>query len=227
MNEEWRLIPRFNGHYSASNFGRVRREISATRAKAGHVMRLTNSRGYANVGVSVTGKSSTFRVHRLVWETFRGPIPEGLVINHKDGDPQNNRIGNLECVTTQANILHAFNDLGRRPTGEKLTADMVVRIREDRAMGDSLKTIAKEYGVTATCISYVATGKKWKHVGGPITPSRRMRAKPHEVVARIDSAMVSEVVDRYRMGDGPTMLAREFNVSKRTVLNWVQGKTRQ
>lgn len=42
-------------------------------------------------------------VHRLVWEIVNGPIPDGLCIDHIDGDGLNNRIDNLRVVTLSAN----------------------------------------------------------------------------------------------------------------------------
>ena len=41
--------------------------------------------------------------HRVVWTLVNGPIPEGYVIDHIDGDPSNNKIENLRCVTTSVN----------------------------------------------------------------------------------------------------------------------------
>lgn len=39
-------------------------------------------------------------VHRLVWETFMGRIPEGFQIHHKNADKTDNRLANLEMLTT-------------------------------------------------------------------------------------------------------------------------------
>jgi len=40
-------------------------------------------------------------VHRLVWENFYNKVDEGLVINHKDRNPENNDIENLELLTPE------------------------------------------------------------------------------------------------------------------------------
>ena len=37
-------------------------------------------------------------MHRVVWEHYRGPIPEDHEVHHLDHDPANNDISNLECV---------------------------------------------------------------------------------------------------------------------------------
>ena len=63
---------------------------------------------YANIYWGKTkAERSSLRVHRLVWATFKGTIPEGWVINHKDGNPGNNELDNLECITQAENINHS------------------------------------------------------------------------------------------------------------------------
>lgn len=36
-------------------------------------------------------------LHRLMWETFKGQIPNGFQIHHIDGNKENNNLENLEC----------------------------------------------------------------------------------------------------------------------------------
>lgn len=38
-------------------------------------------------------------LHREVWKEHNGEIPDGHHIHHADGDPTNNDIGNLECLS--------------------------------------------------------------------------------------------------------------------------------
>lgn len=53
-------------------------------------------------------------VHRLVYETFIGAVPDGLEINHKDGNKLNNALDNLEAITHQENIKHSYKVLKRK-----------------------------------------------------------------------------------------------------------------
>lgn len=62
--------------------------------------------GYLNAGLYNTPgvKNKTYyRVHRLVWESFNGAIPEGYVVDHKNGDKKDNRLENLQLLTWSEN----------------------------------------------------------------------------------------------------------------------------
>ncbi len=45
--------------------------------------------------------------HRVLWTTFNGPIPEGMQIDHINGDTQDNRLSNLRLVSNRANSMNA------------------------------------------------------------------------------------------------------------------------
>src|SRR5574343_1332800 len=51
------------------------------------------------------------RLHRKVWEFFKGKIPSGFEIHHKDYNKANNNITNLELLPSKTHrILHASTD---------------------------------------------------------------------------------------------------------------------
>lgn len=52
----------------------------------------------------VKANGENVRVHRLVWETFKGEIPDGYEIDHLDGNKENNDLDNLSCVTHKENM---------------------------------------------------------------------------------------------------------------------------
>jgi hypothetical protein len=49
-------------------------------------------------------------IHKLVYNTFIGDIPEGLVINHIDLNRENNHYSNLEAIKQIENVNHYWND---------------------------------------------------------------------------------------------------------------------
>ena len=59
-------------------------------------------RGY----VSVTLRGKKYRAHRIIWEMLKGPIPEGMEIDHDDGNRSHNRIENLKLTSSGGNHLN-------------------------------------------------------------------------------------------------------------------------
>ena len=41
--------------------------------------------------------------HRLIWETYRGVIPDGFQVDHIDGNGFNNKLSNLRVVSHKTN----------------------------------------------------------------------------------------------------------------------------
>lgn len=69
--------------------------------------------GYLRTRVSVNGKQTTLKVHRVVAMAFI-PNPDNLPqVNHIDGNKENNKSENLEWVNNSQNQLHAI-DVGLR-----------------------------------------------------------------------------------------------------------------
>jgi hypothetical protein len=57
-----------------------------------------NQKGYACVTINEDGKDRAFLLHRLVWESENGPVPDGLELHHIDHDKSNWSVGNLMAV---------------------------------------------------------------------------------------------------------------------------------
>ena len=109
-NEIWRLYPEFD-FIEVSTLGRVRtldRVVSngkGTRVEKGMILKQwPNKRGYLRVAFRKDSKLINKPVHRLVAQTFI-PNPDNLPqVNHKDCNPQNNSVSNLEWCTPEYNI---------------------------------------------------------------------------------------------------------------------------
>ena len=90
--------------------------------KNGHVMRTAvNNSGYLRTTLKIpeTNNRKNVSIHRLVAETFI-PNPDNLpVVMHKDNDPLNIHISNLQWGTQSDNIQQSFDD-GRKISPQKL-----------------------------------------------------------------------------------------------------------
>ena len=110
MNEEWKnvTIEPYSEKYEVSNLGRVRN------AKTGMILKPSSDRlGYKHVTIQ-----KTFSVHRLVAFAFLGEPPEGKnQVNHKDSNPANNHVDNLEWCSQKENNEHSCQ-VGNRSTAE-------------------------------------------------------------------------------------------------------------
>lgn len=97
----------------------------------------------------------TVLAHRWMWLQLFGPIPEGLVINHKCGTRACVNPAHLEVVTQAENCRHGIT--------ATLTPDDVREIRaarKDRTV-NTRNRLAERYGVTPMTISDIWSGRSW------------------------------------------------------------------
>lgn len=126
--------------------------------------------GYAICSFWCNNKTKRYRVHRVMMMAFY-PIdnPENFVVNHKDGNKQNNNLDNLEWTTISGNMKHAFA-LGLKDThGEnnsraKLTNEDVLEICEMLLNGEKQSVIAKKFNVVSTVISRIKHKERWAEI---------------------------------------------------------------
>lgn len=100
-DEEWRPIPGYEGMYEISNYGRLKSLLHGIP----FLVRVKTTRsGRMNANLHYKGKCVTFGVHVLVAKAFI-PNPENLPeVNHKDENPLNNCVENLEWCTHNYNM---------------------------------------------------------------------------------------------------------------------------
>lgn len=78
-----------------------------------HRLNAKNTSGYPIIHLD-----KTYTIHKIVAETFLGPVPDGLEIDHRDGDKSNNNVTNLEYVTHAENMRRRY--ARARTNGEDL-----------------------------------------------------------------------------------------------------------
>lgn len=163
--EQWRPVVGYEQHYEVSDQGRVRRIGAATGARPGRVLKnQAASNGYQRIKLAVAGRNRDYSIHVLVLEAFVCPRPAGKEVNHINSDRKDNRIANLEWVTSSENKRHAHRyGLATVPRlkGEdnprsKLTNAQVAEIRD--RFCDATR-LAAEYGVSRSTINRVLSGQ--------------------------------------------------------------------
>lgn len=166
-NEEiWKDIPEWEGLYQASSLGRIRRMKATTNTKVGQILKPGWNGAYHIIALSNRpALKKTYLLHNVIALTFSGPRPDGMDIDHVDGNKKNNTAENLQYVTRSENHYRAVA-LGLWPVGlrngnAKLSDD---QIRQIRTRPEGLKTLAAEFGVDRTTIWSIRTWRTGKHV---------------------------------------------------------------
>ena len=178
------------------------------------------------------------RFHRLVYMYHtRELIPEGLYINHIDGNKQNNHYDNLELVTQSENMKHACKiGLLVSPglTGElvgtaKLTNEQVAQYRREfKAKEKTVKDIATEAGISITSIYDMLLGNSWKSINEVESPSSLLGTVKGEDQwsAKLTDEQVIKYRDLYDLGlKSVSEISTETGLGERNVRNMLTGHT--
>lgn len=111
---EWLDIPSYWWAYKINSEWII---ITFKWKKAKELQQVTNYSWYKKVKLCLNGKVGTFKVHRLVMETFKGKSK--LQVNHIDWVKDNNSLSNLEYCTNQENQDHRWQVLNREKLKEE------------------------------------------------------------------------------------------------------------
>lgn len=114
--------------------------------------RAISESGYGQIPA---GKSRHLSAHRVVYERHKGPIPAGAHLDHTCRNPSCVNPNHLEPTTSAENT--------RRGAAAKLDWVMVAAIR---ASAESVRVLAKRYGVSTVTIRSAKNGRTWGGVSG-------------------------------------------------------------
>lgn len=172
VREEWKPVVGWDGVYSVSTAGNVRRDVGGKSTRPGRRLGSTlGNTGYPSVTMRFNGVAEHHTVHSLVAAAFIGPRPPRHDINHKNGIKTDNRLCNLEYCTRQANVDHARKVLdvvpfGDRHANSKLTARKVrwfLKHVESAPVG-WISLIARKWEVHRGVLYSIKAGTAWKHI---------------------------------------------------------------
>ena len=139
--------------------------------RGGYILKTSRTKRTTHQRVTLikSGKRKQHFVHRLVALAFI-PNPDNLpFVNHKDCDPTNNHVSNLEWCTAKQNSIHAYqkgrwtppNQAGGKNANSKLTEANVVEIRAMYTEVKNCSEIARRFKVNPKTINMIINGKRW------------------------------------------------------------------
>lgn len=172
--EIWKDVVGYEGLYQVSNMGNVRsldRIDKVGRLRVGRLLKpATYNNGYKRVMFSYDTKEKSFLVHRLVAEAFIDNPNNYPIINHKDENPSNNRVENLEWCTVKYN--NNYGTVKERIKKANINhPNKSKQILQYTLDGEFLKEypsameVERQIGFRQGCISRVCRGER-KSTGG-------------------------------------------------------------
>lgn len=183
--EQWKDIESYEGMYQVSNTGRVKSLKRVTQFKGKDYTRteqekiLTpakHQKGYLKAQLRKNDKLKAFFIHRLVAQAFI-PNPENkATVNHKNGIKTDNNVNNLEWLSNQENMKHAY-DTGIR-NNDKLHEAKLKPVAQYMKSGELVATYGsvkeaveknptfRQGGISSCCLgNYKSShGYVWKYI---------------------------------------------------------------
>lgn len=111
MKEVWKKIEGYD--YEVSNFGRIKSMPKPRKNGTGiyltkeKILKPQRNGNYYEIGLHKDKSTKKFQVHRLVAKAFFLNKENKPIVNHVDGEGENNNALNLEFVTPKENMQHA------------------------------------------------------------------------------------------------------------------------
>lgn len=169
FDNTWFDIPTYEGRYQINGCGIIK-TLSYKGTGKEKFLKLRKNRGYLRVCLYRNKNvKEYYSVHRLVYEAIYGEIPDGMQIDHINGNKNDNRIENLRCVTGKENQNNPVTRPKHIEANRKRLNKPVVQINKET--GDIIrvwacaKDASREIGIDFSHISKCCRGKR-KSAGG-------------------------------------------------------------
>lgn len=224
MKIVWKEVKGYEGYYEISSNGIVRNIKTGRRLKPD-----LHKEGYDRVTLSKDGVSKHLFNHRLVAISFLPNEENHPVVNHIDGNRQNNAVENLEWCSHKHNAQHAIK-LGLKTikTGEdcsyaKLSNDIASEIIKDIKSGKKYAEISEEREISQATISMIKTGKRWNTEAIKVSKgSMQGSANPSSKLTEDD---VREIFELLKQGIPQNEIGERYGVVKGLISDIARRKS--
>lgn len=129
----------------------------------------------------------------LVLLSFVGKRPDGLQVCHRNNIKTDNRLENLRYDSPQGNARDS----------RRLLDQQVVEMRERRAKGAKLETLAEHYKIESSHVGKICRGDNYSDVNGPITKDG----------SKLTENQVSDIRQRRTAGELLKHIAADYDIS--------------
>lgn len=116
---------------------------------------------------TITVKGKRIKMHRYMYELYKGPIPEGMFVCHHCDNPACINLDHLFIGSPADNMLDKVNK-HRQARGEAINRNILKEedVQYIRSMNGSMtqQSLADMFGTTQVNISRVQLNRIWRHV---------------------------------------------------------------
>jgi uncharacterized protein YerC len=183
----------------------------------------TDKDGYGLITATRDGKKRTYRIPRLVYEMFVGPIPHELLVLHKCDTPPccnpdhlftgTQKINREDCKAKKRTAVGERNG-----GGMKLVDAQVISIYHDPR---EYKVIANEYKVSTYTVERIKCKKNWSHVTESF-PDMRIGHRPNYARAKLKASDIHVIRKDPRTCKD---IAKDYGVTLSTISRIKNGTT--
>lgn len=177
------------------------------------------------------GRFKNVGAHRLAWEFYNGPIPQGQQVLHKCDNPPCCNPEHLFLGTTQDNRQDCVNKnrqaKGSKNAGSVLTEEIVFEILEKVNNGEitNLTVLSNTYNISESALSHIFDGTKWKHITiNYKTPMSQLKLKIISPKWKLTETDVHQIKIDISNNVSLTTIAKQYGVKRNTILDIKLGK---
>lgn len=178
-----------------------------------------NKQGYGRFYFSGT---SIF-AHRFSYLLYKGNIPENYVVRHLCNNPKCVNPNHLAIGTTADNMLDKVLS-GRQAKGNEHGMSVLTEAQVKEIYQSSLSNydLADQYNTTPQMISFIRSGKNWKHITKNLPNGRILNRGEFTKDSKLTEVQAIEIL---KSSEPHHILANRYGVHTNTIQNLRDGKT--